>query len=268
MALKLIEPDSCNRITVLVIGGAGIGKTSLLKTIPEGENALTLSAEGGLLSVRDIVHSGRVMGFEITSIDDFKEALELLKTPEYKAKFQWVFVDSLTEISSRCLEAWKVKYPDKKDSFNLWGSYGDEIIILIKAFRDLAPYNVVFTCLPRAEKDADGVRYFAPAIKGGEAKDLLTSFFDLVFYYTKFSDNNGNPYRALVTDEIRQMPAKDRSGCLDLIEAPDLGAIRAKIIAGAPRSAEPQAAPEPIIDGVVEEDAETDPGNPEGEPPA
>lgn len=75
MALKKINIENASRFCALVIGPAGIGKTSLLRTIlgqcydqdqgwvqcqePTGR-VLTLSAESGLLCVRDLIAAGGV----------------------------------------------------------------------------------------------------------------------------------------------------------------------------------------------------------------
>jgi hypothetical protein len=176
-----------------------------------------------------------VMGFEIYSFQDLKEAYELLSTDKaMQGKFKWVFIDSLTEISGRCYEAMKAKYPNKSDSFALWGDYTDAMSLLIKGFRDLKPYNVVFTVLETIELDEIKRRYAAPAIAGSQLKDRLTSYFDEVLYMTGMKADDGSEYRAFVTQPWERYPGKDRSGKLHLIEKPDLGHIKSKILNGTP----------------------------------
>jgi len=230
MPLKFITVDAAERFTCLVIGGAGIGKTSLLRTIPEHERVCVISAEAGLLCVRDLVQEGKVEGIEIYSLADFKEAYHLLSSDRnMKERYKWVFIDSLSEISSRCVEVMKAKYPNKSDSYNLWGDYTDTMTLLIKGFRDLIDYHVVFTCLETIETDDLKRRYVAPAIAGAQLKERLTSYFDEVFYMTSFQSDDGGSYRAFVTQPWERFPGKDRSGKLSLIELPDLGSIKAKI---------------------------------------
>lgn len=229
MALKPITMDSVDRFTCLVVGNAGVGKTSLLRTI-ENEPAIVLSAEGGLLCVRDLVQSGQVQGFEIGSFAEMKEALEYLQTDEAKNTFKWVFIDSLTEISARCVEAMKAKYPSSSDSFKMWGDYSDLLTTLIKAFRDLKPYNVVFTCLPQTDKDEMNRRYIAPAIAGSQLKERLTSYFDEAFYMDILTTDEGEEYRVFYTQPVNRFPAKDRSGKLEEIEEPHLTKIKNKIM--------------------------------------
>jgi len=85
MTLQSINNGSVDKIKVLVIGPAGIGKTSLARTTatPEGEQKVcVLSAESGLLSIRDLIKNGSVEGFEIGTIDEMREAYRILSTDE------------------------------------------------------------------------------------------------------------------------------------------------------------------------------------------
>lgn len=246
--LKPITTEVSNRFAALVIGQAGIGKTSLLRTIMgqgfdintgswvQEENPIgrvcILSAESGLLCIRDLVQGGYVEGFEIGNLQDFKEALQVLAHPDNQQKYQWVFIDSLTEIASRCVEAMKAKYPDASKSFQLWGEYTDTMTALIKAFRDMSAYNVVFSCLDAVDKDELNRRFIGPDISGTGLKQRLPSYFDEVLFYTQFSDDQGRPYRAFVCHPTDKHQAKDRSGKLNQIEKPCLRNIYQKIIGG------------------------------------
>lgn len=230
MALRPITTQSVDRFTSLIIGEAGTGKTSLLRTIPKDEKVCCLSSEAGLLAVRDMVSDGLVEGYEITSFADMREAYQLLLSTDFQSRYKWVFIDSLTEISSRCVEAMKSKYTSKADSFNLWGEYSDLMQMIIKGFRDLQAYSVVFTCLPSVETDEFKRRYVGAAIAGKQLQERLTSYFDLVLYMTIQQSDDGSTYRAFYTQPIDRFPAKDRSGKLSPIEKPDLSHIQNKIL--------------------------------------
>lgn len=232
--LKSIEITSGNRFIALIIGQAGIGKTSLLRTIPAEDNVCVLSAESGLLCVLDLVKSGRVQGFKVEGFSDMAEAYMELQKPEMQAKYQWIFIDSLTEIAGRCVEAQKLKYPDKKDSFNLWGDYAENMTKMIKFFRDMNAYNVVFTCLDSCEKDEMNRRFYGPSMPGAALKEKLSSYFDEVFYMISVADtsagNEGKEKRIFICQPWDKYPGKDRSGKLGVSENPNLTAIRNKIL--------------------------------------
>lgn len=244
MALRPITVDTAQRFCALVVGQAGLGKTSLLRTIlgqewtadgwrqveETSEKVCTLSAEAGLLCVRDLVSAGKIEGYEIGSFADFREAQQMLLKPEMKQRYDWVFIDSLTEISSRCVEAMKAKYPSKSDSFPMWGEYNDLMTQMIKAFRDLSDYNVVFTCLESVDTDQDKRRFIAPAISGSALKERLVSYFDEVLHLTEMQTEDGAVCRVFRTRHPIGL-AKDRSGRLADVEKPSLRSICKKIMA-------------------------------------
>jgi len=229
MALKQITLEANNRFIALVIGQSGIGKTSLLRSLPTDEPVCVISAEAGLLCVRDLVESKRVQGFEVNSFADMGEIYQYL-TGEGKGIFKWIFIDSLTEIAGRCLESLKVKYPDKANSFQLWGDYADKIGQLVRAYRDLSAYNVVFTCLDSVDKDDLNRRFIGPQMAGSSVKEKLASWFDEVFYMISLPDAEGKEKRCFVTQPWTCYPGKDRSGKLAVVEHPHLGQIKQKIL--------------------------------------
>ena len=161
MALKVISPESVDRICALVIGKYGLGKTSLLRTmlgqdyidgswqqveeVADGKKVCVLSAESGLLAVRDLITAGLVEGYEIANLSEFKEAYQMLAvTPAMKERYEWIFIDSLTEISARCDEDMREKYPDRAKTFARWDDYKTAINdMLLRTSTLTAPWTIV-----------------------------------------------------------------------------------------------------------------------------
>lgn len=246
MALKPISPQSADRLAMLIVGPAGIGKTSLMRTLAgqyydpangwqnydnvTPEKVCVLSAESGLLCVRDLVQSGQVEGFEISNLSDFQEAQRMCMSADFKAHgYRWIFIDSLTEIAARCAEAMQQKYPGKNDTFKMWGEYNSCMTDIIKAFRDLSDYNVIFTCLESVDKDEFNARYLAPDISGSGLKNRLTSYFDEVLHMEKKKVDDGSMQTVFSTASPVGL-AKDRSGKLAAYEQPNLLYIQHKIL--------------------------------------
>jgi hypothetical protein len=228
--MEYISARNSGRFNCLVVGPSGIGKTSLLRTIPENEPVFTMSAESGLLSVKDLVDSGRVSGAVIRSVEDVEECLACFQTnPDWQAAYRWIFIDSLSEIASLAEAHVKARHESARDTFKMWGEYNDLMFRLVKSFRDLAGQNVVFTALETVEVDEVKRRHPSLAVAGKQFKERLPSLFDEVFRMAMAEDGDESGDRILITACRGGFPAKDRSGRLAAAEKPDLGLIQAKI---------------------------------------
>lgn len=144
------------------------------------------------------------------------------KHPEY----DWLIVDSMTELAQLLVENLKKKFPDRSDAFPLWGEYNDTLMALSKNLRDLGK-NIYITALESIEKDETGRRFVGIDVNG-KISSRLPAFYDEVFYLREFT-NDGKTVRKLITGNYQGITAKDRSGKLDLFEDADLGKIINKI---------------------------------------
>lgn len=204
-------------VKLLVYGMAGAGKTSLIPTLP---NPVVLSAEGGLLSIRD----AQVPYIEITSMAELMEAYAWLKDSKEAAQFQSVAIDSISEIAEVVLNYEKKATKDPRQAY---GAMQEQMADLIRAFRDL-PRHVYMSA--KLEKSADemGRVMYAPSMPGNKTGQSLPYFFDEVLAL-RVERKEAETYRALMCDSDGLWAAKDRSGKLDQWEAADLGAIINKI---------------------------------------
>lgn len=228
---------SSDKLKILVHGEPGVGKTSLAKTIPENEKTLIISAEAGLLCLNGV----DIDVIDITQDNDGKlipkekriarlgEVFTYLNSDDARAKYKWIFIDSLTEISQNMIEALNVEFPERKDSLVMYGENAKRMRSLVKSFRDLPHYNVVMTALTSVEKDENNMRISGVSMVGNIA-DKVPAFFDVVAHLTTIQDpESGETKRKLITGKTEKIVAKDRSGKLDQFEEPSLATIAKKI---------------------------------------
>ncbi len=208
-----------NGVKLLVYGNAGAGKTSLIPTLP---NPIVLSAEAGLLSIAD----ADVPFLEVSSYESLMEAYAWLTQSAEAKGFDSVALDSISEIAEVVLN-----YEKKiaKDPRAAYGAMQEQMTDLIRAFRDLPEKHVYFTAKCEKSTDETGRLLYAPSMPGNKTGQQLPYFFDEVLALRVEKDADGNPQRALMCDSDGIWQAKDRSGKLSTWEAPDLGAIIAKI---------------------------------------
>jgi len=216
MEFKSTKEIANTYIKVLVHGGAGAGKTRLCATV---KNPIILSAEGGLLSLAD----EDIPVVEIKSIEDLMEAYSFLKSD---TKFDWICIDSISEISEVLLSAEKDKTNDPRKAY---GETQERMMKLMRSFRDLDK-NIYFSAKQvRIKDEVTGGLVYGPSAIGQKLGPAMPYLFDEVFALHTWKDEDGIVQRALQTTKDAQYEAKDRSGKLEHIEPADLGKIYDKI---------------------------------------
>jgi phage nucleotide-binding protein len=210
---------AANGVKVLVYGQAGAGKTSLVKTLP---NPIVLSAEGGLLSIQD----ADLPFIEIGDMDTLKEAYSWLAGSDEAKQYQSVALDSISEIAEVVLNAEKKATKDPRQAY---GAMQEQMADIIRAFRDLPGRHVYMSAKLEKTQDEMGRVLYAPSMPGNKTGQALPYFFDEVLALRVEKDGEGVTQRALMCDSDGLWLAKDRSGKLEAWEAPDLGAIIAKM---------------------------------------
>lgn len=232
MAIKLstTREATSNGIKLLCHGPAGSGKTRLCASTQAP--TIIISAEGGLLSLRQ--HDIPVI--EVATLADVHEAYQYVSTSAEGQQYEWVCLDSISEIAEVVLSAEKRATSDPRKAY---GAMQDQMYELIRAFRDLKGRNVYFSAKQDKQKDeATGTVLYGPSMPGQRLPQGLPYLFDEVFCLRVVADQDGNMQRWLQTQRDFQYEAKDRSGALDAYELPDLGAIATKIRSAAQPAAQ------------------------------
>jgi len=207
-------------VKVLVYGRAGMGKTTLCGTAP---SPLIISAESGLLPLR----GKSIPVVEVKTIQDVWDVYKWCASDPQAAHIQTVCLDSLSEIAEVVLAAEKKKSKDPRQAY---GGLIDEMIGLVKGFRDLPGKHVVVTAKETATTNpVTGVTRHGPKAPGQTVGPELPYLFDEVFHASVGKDNTGKVFHYLRTHADAMVDAKDRSGVLDEVEYPDLTHIFNKI---------------------------------------
>jgi AAA domain len=216
-------------IKVLVHGPPGVGKTVLCTTAGPQDRIAMISAEGGLLSIRN----SNLIGSEIRTFAEFEESYRFFAYDTGALEwFHTICLDSISEIAEICLVS---ELASAKDPRQAYGELAVKMKTMIRAFKDL-PYNVIFTAMQEKAETDVGTKFF-PALPGQQLAgkvNWISHQFDEVFSYRILPDEAGgtNARRLLQTQPDAAFDAKDRSGSLEFWEEPNLANIFKKILEG------------------------------------
>ncbi|MBF0325503.1 MAG: ATP-binding protein [Alphaproteobacteria bacterium] len=258
--------EAQGKTTIALFGPSGSGKTSQLLTLPP-EETLCLDLEAGLKSVQawpgdsiairtfpDALDIACLIGGIDPSVPAdgfFSEGHHqhlLASYPDLArsiATKRIIFVDSITDLTRQAM-AWAKTRPEaisektgKPDTRGAYGLLAREVIALLKHLQHAPGRTVIFVgILEKVTDDFNRVAW-QPQMEGGKAARELPGIVDQVLTLSLF-DRDGEGWRhAPDTGAERRfvcragnpfsLPAKDRSGRLDMTEPPDLGALLAKI---------------------------------------
>ncbi len=276
--LRIIGADerlsrAANKTTVALFGQSGVGKTSLLNTLPEAET-LCIDLEAGMKSVQgwrgdsipvrcfaDALDIACLVGGPDPAAAPegfFSEAHHRHLAAAYPdlarlvAGKSVVFVDSITDLTRQAM-AWAKTRPEaitektgKPDTRGAYGLLAREVIGLLKHLQHAPGKTVILVGILEKVTDEFGRTAWQSQMEGGKAARELPGIVDQVVSMALFSpereggggwrhDPERGTERRLVcrTANPFGLPAKDRSGRLAETEPPDLGALLRKINATA-----------------------------------
>lgn len=220
--MKFTTTDKCinDGIKVLVYGKTGAGKTRLCATAPK---PLIIAAEGGMLTLRK--HTIPVI--EIASYDDLLDAFTWVSENKKASRFETICLDSISEIGDIVLQEAKKNVRDKRQAY---GELLDEMMILVKKFRDLKGKHVYLSAREAKLIDSeDSTVFYLPDMPGSKLGSKLPYCFDEVFRL-EVATKNKKRVRYLRTVSTTKVEAKDRSDVLSAKEQPNLTKIFEKIV--------------------------------------
>lgn len=263
MALEIIKASDRMKerggIKAAIFGKSGVGKTTLLKTLPES-GTLFFDLEAGDLAVEgwggdsirprtweDCRNLAALIGGPNPALRDDQpysvahfERVNKGGAAEAFADYHTIFIDSITVAGRLCFQ-WASGQPEafseksgKPDTRGAYGLHGREMLAWLGHLQHARDRNIVFVGILDEKEDDYGRKQWVPQIEGSKVGRELPGIVDEVLTMTILSTEEGQQYRALVCTAPNpwNFPAKDRSGRLEQIEKPHLGDLFEKIRAG------------------------------------
>lgn len=251
-------------VKALIVGPAGVGKTTLLRTL-NANSTLFVDLEAGDLAVQDVkvdtfqprtweecrdlcvYLSGPNPALPATAVYSqahYDSVVESMGSADELAKYETYFIDSITVAGRLCFR-WCEQQPEsfndrgKKDTRGTYGLMGREMIAWLTQLQHSRGKNVIFVGILENLKDEFNVTSWQLQIEGGKTGKELPGIVDQIATMQFIDFGDGKPTRALVCSQPNawMYPAKDRSGRLDQIEEPHIGRWLAKITGKGARNA-------------------------------
>ena len=261
MTLPIISADErlkeTKGIKGCIFGKSGIGKTSLLWTMP-AETTLFFDLEAGDLAIEgwqgDTIRPRTwqecrdfavfIGGANPSLRDDqpyspahYAAVCERYGNPAALDKYETIFIDSITVAGRLCFN-WCKGQPQafsektgKPDTRGAYGLHGQEMIGWLTHLQHTRGKNIWFVGILDEKLDDFNRRVYQPQIEGSKTGLELPGIVDQVITMAEMPTESGASFRAFICHTLNEQgfPAKDRSGRLELIEEPHLGRLMEKV---------------------------------------
>ena len=251
---RMAEPRG---IKGVIFGPPGIGKTSLQWTL-RNSTTLFYDLEAGDLAIEGLAVDA-IRPRTWTECRDFAAFIggpnpalradqpysqahydavcDRFGDPAVLDRYDTVFIDSITVAGRLCFQ-WSKGQPGahsektgKPDVRGAYGLHGREMIAWLTHLQHTRAKNVWFVGILDEKLDDFNRPVFQPQIDGSKTGLELPGIVDQVITMAEFKAENGTLQRGFVCQTLNPWgyPAKDRSGRLDMLEAPHLGQLMDKI---------------------------------------
>lgn len=261
MTLPIISADErlkeTKGIKGCIFGKSGIGKTSLLWTMP-AETTLFFDLEAGDLAIEgwqgDTIRPRTwqecrdfavfIGGANPSLRDDqpyspahYAAVCERYGNPAALDKYDTIFIDSITVAGRLCFN-WCKGQPQafsektgKPDTRGAYGLHGQEMIGWLTHLQHTRGKNIWFVGILDEKLDDFNRRVYQPQIEGSKTGLELPGIVDQVITMAEMPTESGTSFRAFICHTLNEQgfPAKDRSGRLELMEEPHLGRLMEKV---------------------------------------
>jgi hypothetical protein len=261
--MKLITADQRlaeNRgVSMLINGPTGVGKTSLMGTLPPKILGKTLFADSEK-GYAPIAH----LPFDSVRLETWRDAMNLAcaiggpnpalpQTSAYSAahyaqiaadpelmrlaEHETFFFDSLTAMSQLCrihCEQLSEATTDrgKRDTRAAYGLLANHMLAWLRQVHHAHGRNIILIAILERVTDDYNTSTWQPQFEGQKTARELPVIVDEIVSMNFLDFGDGKPpVRGFVctSPNVWNFPAKDRSGKLDQLEPPDLGKLLAKI---------------------------------------